>query len=477
MDRFKRFTKNSISLFAAKVFTVLASMAFGIFAARILGDAGYGKYGLIVVLLSYFMVTSEFGLENLIVRDVANQKEKGDEYLVVSILFKLVTSLVSILLTIGAIYLLGRNDILVIGAIAAITLIPISLYTSFDACFRAYEKMEYIAIVEIAYMALRSGLGIILLLRGVDLSGLFVAFVIVEFFRLFLIMFFYRLKISTFPFVFNKELVRYFWKESIPLASWRMLGMLQVKIEVLILFILLGDAHVGWFKVSLNITDLISIVSLIVMNAALPVMSNFYLESREKLLELYRTIFRYIIIIMLPVSLGITIFADDLIGLMYGSQYANSVLIIRILIWSTIPAFILHLLGTVILVIDKYRLAAKLSLINTTIRIVLNIILIGKIGFLGAPLSALIANLFSVVLFIPLVSRTLGHTGIDFAIVRSTFVFLLLIFCGLLLSSQYGYQNVTIIAGYLLYFVVVVKTGMISNKEIKMVRQIFFRGT
>ncbi len=476
MDTFKRFTKNSIYLLVAKGFTIIFSMAFGIYAARSLGDIGYGKYGFIMVMIAYFMVTSEFGLENLIVRDVATQKEKSNSYLATSILFKFATASISVLLMVGTIFLLGREDLAIIALLAAISLIPLSIYTSFDACFRAHEKMEYIAGVEIIYGALRSGLGIFLLMRGFDLTTLFAAYIGTECFRLLLITILYHVKISPLVFSLEGTLIRHFWKESVPLASWKMLGMLYIKIEVLILFILLGDASVGWFKVSMNITDLISIVSMIAMNAILPVMSNFYVESREKLLELYQTIFRYIIIIMIPVAMGITIFADDIIVFMFGDQYLNSVHILRILIWSAALSFILALLGTVILVIDKFRLAAKLSVINTIVRALLNIILISKLGFIGAPLASLIANAFSLALFVPVVSRTLGHTGIDFALIRSALISLGIVLAGLLLFQQYGYLYITILTGYLLYFIVIFKTRMVNDKKLGLVKQIFLRG-
>ena len=477
MDTFKRFTKNSISLFVAKVFSIIFSMAFGIYAARSLGDTGYGVYGFIIVLISYFMVTSEFGLENLIVRDVATQKEKSNDYLATSILFKLVTASVSVLLTVGALLLLGRGDIFFIGTIAALTLIPTSIYTSFDACFRAHERMEYIAMVDIIYMALRSGTGIVLLMMGFGLATLFVAFLCVECTRLSLIALLYHVKISPISFSFERELFRYFWKESIPLASWKLLGVLYIKVEVLILFIFLGDASVGWYKVSMNITDLISIISMIAMGAILPVMSNFYLESREKFLDLYRTVFRYIVIVMLPVAMGITLFSHELIAIMFGSQYMNSIPLLRILIWVSVLNFILALLGTVILVIDKFRLAAKLSVINTVVRVLLNIILINKFGFIGAPMAALVANIFSLGLFLPVVSRALGHTGIDFALIRSVLICFGIILLGFIMYQRFGYSNISIFIGYSLYFITIFKTKMVTDREIKLIRKIFIRGT
>lgn len=206
MVTLRRFTKNSISLLVAKVFSIMFSIIFGIYAARTLGAMGYGQYGFIIVLLSYFVVTSEFGLDYLIVRDVATQKERSNEYLYTSILFKLITVSLSILLMTGTLLILGRQDILSIGIIAAISLFPRSIYTSFDNCFRAHERMVYIGIVEIAYMALRSGLGILLLVKGYHLKAIFTAFVGVECVRLLLIAILYYIKIAPLSLTFQVRL-------------------------------------------------------------------------------------------------------------------------------------------------------------------------------------------------------------------------------------------------------------------------------
>ena len=473
MDTFKRFTKNSISLFVAKVFSIMFSIVFGIYSARTLGDAGYGQYGFIVVLLGYFVVTSEFGLDYLIVRDVSTRKHQTNEYLSTSIFFKLVTVTLSVLLMAGSTLILGRPDIFWIGFLAAISLFPLALYTSFDNCFRAHERMIYIAIVEIVYMALRSGLGILVLVKGFHLQALFAAFVGVECVRLLLIALFYHVKIAPISFTFQKDLFRHFWKEAVPLASWEMLGVLYVRVEVLILMVLLGDAAVGWYKVSMNVTDLISTVSMIAMSAVLPVMSNYFHESPERLLGLYRMVLRYIVIIMLPVGMAITLFADDLIVWMFGTEYASSVVILQILIWSATLSFILALLGTVILVIDKFRLAAKLSTINTSFKILLSIVLIREFGYIGAPIACLAANAFSLALFIPVVSRTLGHTGIDLALVRSVVVSIALILLGWIVSTYAGYPFLVIGAGFSLYLFLVFKTKMVTDQERKAVRQIF----
>ena len=85
----RRMAKNTASLTGAKIISLASSMAFSVFSARSLGELHYGMYAFVIVLTSYFLVTSEYGLENLIVRDVADRKEMSDDYLSSSILIKM----------------------------------------------------------------------------------------------------------------------------------------------------------------------------------------------------------------------------------------------------------------------------------------------------------------------------------------------------------------------------------------------------
>jgi len=314
----KKMAKNTASLSTAKVISLACSVVFSIFAARYLGELQYGTYAFIMVLITYFMVTSEYGLENLLVRDVADNKEKAIEYIASTLAIKILTSLLSLAMLIVVLLIMKRQDIVAVSFWAGLSLIPYALYMAIDAAFRAHEEMHYIAIIDIIYFVMRSAIGILVVINTTDLTQLFRAFLVVEVLRLVLGVIIYRNNVGRLSVKVNVSLFKYLIKDGFSMAYWKMLAILYKKVDMLILSVMIGDIAVGWFKIARNITDMITIGSVIIMNVLMPVMTVMYANSKIDFKDAYNTIFKYIVIVMIPVAVLIANYSDKIILSLYG---------------------------------------------------------------------------------------------------------------------------------------------------------------
>lgn len=472
MNAIRRMLKNTASLTTAKVVSMAATIVFSIFAARYLGDMNYGTYAFIVVLTSYFMVTSEYGLENLIVRDVADKKERSNDYLTSTIAIKIFTALLSLVLLIVTLLILKRQDIITITIWAGLGIVPFVLYMSFDAAFRAHEEMQYITIIESFYAIIRSLSGIWIVTQTADLTDLFKAFLIVEILRLILAFFFYSRKLSRIHFTVNVNLVKHLLKSGFSMAYWKLLGILYAKVDMLILSIMLGDVAVGWFKVARNITDIISIGSMIVMNVLMPVLTVIFSRSKENFRDAYVTVFKYIIIVMLPLAVLIASYSDTIILSLYGEQYENSVRILQLLIFAAIANFILSLIGTTIIIIDKFKIAAKISIFTVIIRVIACVYLINYYGYLGACYAAILVGVINIMMHIPIIYLSIGKIGLERYGLKLTSVLAILTFIFLLIKDVIVIDYSFIVPlTILLYLLLLTKLNIINQRDILMFRQ------
>jgi len=468
----RRMIKNTASLTTAKIISLAASMVFSIFAARTLGDQTYGTYAFIMVLISYFMVTSEYGLETLIVRDVADNKENSEDYICSTIAIKTLTSILSLLLLIVSLYLLKRQDILSVSLWAGLGIIPFVLYMSIDAAFRAHEEMQYIAIIEMIYAVIRASIGILIVINTTDLAELFKAFLVIEILRFALGVILYRSYIGKLRWRIDVSLFKRLFKDGFSMAYWKMLGILYSKVDMLILSIMIGDIAVGWFKVARNITDMISIGSVIILNVLMPVMTVIYTRSREEFRKTYIAVFKYIVIIMLPVTVLITAYSGSIIMFMFGEQYQNSVLILQLLIWAAIANFLLALIGTTIVIIDKFKIAAKISIFTVALRIIITVYLVNAFGYLGACYAAIIISIISMLIYLPVIYREIGRTGLEGYWLKLAAVLTALSLCFVVLRNaallQGTYVLIIFVLGYLL---ILLKLKVINHQDINLLRQ------
>ncbi len=468
----KKMAKNTASLSTAKVISLACSVVFSIFAARYLGELQYGTYAFIMVLITYFMVTSEYGLENLLVRDVADNKEKAIEYIASTLAIKILTSLLSLAMLIVVLLIMKRQDIVAVSFWAGLSLIPYALYMAIDAAFRAHEEMHYIAIIDIIYFVMRSAIGILVVINTTDLTQLFRAFLVVEVLRLVLGVIIYRNNVGRLSVKVNVSLFKYLIKDGFSMAYWKMLAILYKKVDMLILSVMIGDIAVGWFKIARNITDMITIGSVIIMNVLMPVMTVMYANSKIDFKDAYNTIFKYIVIVMIPVAVLIANYSDKIILSLYGEQYQNSVFILQLLMTVAVIDFLLALIGTTLIIIDRFKLAAKISIFTVAVKIILSIVLIKNYGYIGACYAAIIVSAMSMIIYIPVVYVTIGKTGLEKYGMKLLAVLAVISFIFVILKGVSMIDTTILIPIFvLIYLVTLIRLQVITLKDLTLFRR------
>jgi len=470
-----RVVKNSLVLILARITSSFLSMLLGVYAARRLGEVGYGQYSFImVVVVGYFLVVSEFGMHDLLVKDIARRKDFVNQYLSTSIVFKIFASLGSILCIYLLTIALDKREILAPIFVASLSLMPRTTYSSFDAVFRAFQEMEYPALTDIVYSIVRTSIGITLLILGYDLTRLLFGLLLTDAFKVLVILLFYRKRHLGMEWAFRKNVLKYLVKQSYVILIWIVLGTIRARSDILFLSIFKGDAQVGWYSAALNVVSPITMVSVIVMNTLLPVMSQIHISLKHEQLEyLCRIAFKYILITLIPVALVVMIFAEPIVNLLYRHAYQQSAIILQFLVWTGISTTILALLTVIVLAIDQYKWAAKLAVFNTSIRIALNFLLVPRYGYLGACIAAISEDIFTVFMFTALISKRfrIGLVGPGTYKLLLTSLFITAI--GFLLQTYTDTnQALMLLSGALFYVTMLARLNIVSKNDLSYVRRV-----
>ena len=164
-----RLSLNSFWLLTARVLSQALAVLFTLGVARALGEAAFGRFAFISAVVFIGNVLSTFGLDTLIIREVAMARSTADEKISAiihaALTLQLLLSLLFILVVWAASRRLAGGEIPAAATalrIAVLSLIPLAFSTIFSAVLRGHEKMA-------AYMgfsvitAAASGLGAALL--------------------------------------------------------------------------------------------------------------------------------------------------------------------------------------------------------------------------------------------------------------------------------------------------------------------------
>jgi O-antigen/teichoic acid export membrane protein len=268
----------------------------------------------------------------------------------------------------------------------------VSFSAVFKVTFRAFEKMEYEAGITILANIIRISLGLLVLFLGYGLVELALVFLFSGVFD-FLLSFL----ICGRRFVKPKlELDLDFWKSTIkvafPLSITGISILIYTRVDTVMLSLMDGDAAVGWYNAAYNLILGVKPLPKIIMTVLFPLMSSYFVSSKDSLRSLWKRSLKYFLIIALPASTGIALLADKIILLCYGEQFYPSIIALRILAWDVL-LFVLWQSSTFVLIsANKQKLWSFIAIITATVNIFFNLILIPYLSYVGAAIATIIAE-------------------------------------------------------------------------------------
>ncbi len=177
----------------------------------------------------------------------------------------------------------------------------------------------------------------------------------------------------------------------------------------------------------------------------------------------YEKSFKYLFILGLPIAAGISLLSGEIISLLYGEQFAHSVVALRILAWDVLLLSICAPVGFVLVSMNKQNQMAIIVGGCALLNIVLNLILIPRFSYIGAGIATLATEAVLFVLYFYLVSKYLHRLSLHKILVRpmvSGSVMVLFIY-------HYGelWLPVRVASAAILYFAVLYLIGGFDKKD------------
>jgi O-antigen/teichoic acid export membrane protein len=379
-----------------KSLNVLSGLFVGVIVARYLGPKEYGLMNYVISYVSLFSVISNFGLDNIEIRELAKNQENRNAIIGSSLSLRLMLSLLTVIIiafTLLAFESDSRTVILVI--IYSLSLI----FTSFNVVrnyFTSIVLNEYVVKTEIVRTLLSALLKISLLLLEAELIY-FVIILSVDF--IFLAsgyVYSYRKKIDQikawyFDYDIAKELLKY----SYPLFFSGSAIIVYQKVDQILIKNLIDDSSLGYYAVAARLTEFTMFFSLIISQTIGPVLIRLK-EENEVEYEKKRSIFMALVFwSSFGVAIIMIVFAELFVLTLYGDEYFEAISVLRIIAIKIVMMGLFNCTTQIIIIENLQKYAVFRNLIGLMLSLVLNFLLIPKLGITGAAIATVLANLFS----------------------------------------------------------------------------------
>ncbi len=390
----KRARRNVFYKILAEATKILPALLF-IYVARELGGDDFGKLSFAFSFTGMCILVADFGLNRLLVRNVSRQKELTEEYVANIYILKIVLSFMCVIAMGLFVFLAGYTGEMIKlvmifgGAVFFRSLMEVSC-----AVFNAHERMDKEAILKGINHLLLFTSGAVVLALGFGLFELSNVFLIVYLISSILGCFMVYRGIVVIRPCFNLRFWRFILKESMPIALTVTFGVIYVKIDIVMLSLIRGDnVEIGWYSAAVKIIELMHVIPAIIVSAIFPIFSILHKDSIDSLGKIYKTSFKYLLVIALPIVVGTLLLSDRIIFLVYGEEYVKAIPALRILVCSLIFIFVNYIFLSILVAANRQKINAIVTGICLFVNISLNMCLIPYYGYLGAGYATVVTEI------------------------------------------------------------------------------------
>jgi O-antigen/teichoic acid export membrane protein len=398
-SRSRRITHNTLFLYGAEACARLFSWALLAFLTRRWTEVGtYGQYALVVNWVSILAVFSELGLNVLVVREVAHNREKALFYLRNAIAIRSSFSLIFWMGLIVVSFALGYEPILKIGmAVMGIRILLDSVAGGYVYLFQSHELMGFYSLINVLSAAVRLVGVVVVVETGGGVVGACAMWTVASFIAL-LALALKGYRIGWKPDFSQLRLAEALslLRQSIPLATFGSLQMLYYRVDSVILKSLSGNEAVGYYDLAAKVIFVVLAFSQTFGTAIFPVFSSVR-DDMKAFGQMAARSLKFLFLLGAPLTVGGILLAKPLVLIVAGTKYLPSVPMFVILMLSVCAYFLSHVYVIALAIFNVFRLNlqfAILFLLNAG----LNFILIPRMGGVGASWATVLCEVFGLAL-------------------------------------------------------------------------------
>lgn len=452
MSHARRVAKNSFWLIAQPLILNIISLFVVGYVARTLGQGDYGRFTFAFTYIALFMPLTSVGLGSLTTRAIAENRENSSIFLG-KMLFLRTTLAVVVFFVAVSVSFIGSYEpsTRLLMILASTTIVFNTMSGTLHSAFQGFEKMEYVALTQfIAGVSLIS-LSVFVLYIGGGVLGLTIVYVfssvlsiIVSTWQMLKRVIVPRI---TFDYTFFITLLR----KGLPFFVPGVMTIINTRFGMIMLQKMSGDSAVGIYGAAYNLVDRLLVVPEGICAAIFPAIAVLYISKPLEAIELFKRYFQYLLILVTPIAIGGILLAEHIITLIYGSNYIESVPVLRVMLIWLFFTFLSSILGWVLASIHREKQNAMVPVVITPIYLILNYLLIPKLSSLGVAWATCITAAVSCLTLYFFISRYFVTSLISVRMLGSLIASNLVMVAGVLLIRDLTLFG-SIAVGAILYF-------------------------
>lgn len=386
---------NAIWIIGCKIFQSLLALVVTMLSARYLGPTGYGLINYAASITAFVLPIMQLGLRSTLVQEFVNNPDQEGEILGTALCMNILSA-ICCMIGISAFVSVanaGETDTLIVCALYSINLIFQALEMS-QYWFQAKLLSKYTSLAMLFAYIVTSVYKIYLLAAGKSIYWFAIAQAIDFMIIAVTLLIMYR-KIGEQKLSFSLKLGRKLLSKSRYYIVSSLMVTIFAQTDKIMLKLMMGDEVIGYYSAAVTCAGITGFVFSAIIDSMRPSVFESRKRSENAFEDNMKLLYSLIIYLSLAQCVFITLFSKLIVNVLYGSAYAATVPVLRIVVWYTTFSYMGPVRNIWILAEGKHSILWVINCSGAVMNVILNLVLIPWLGANGAAIASLLSQLFT----------------------------------------------------------------------------------
>lgn len=387
--------KNAVWIIGGKVAQSVLALIINMLTARYLGPSNFGLITYASSLVAFVLPIMQLGFSNVLVQEIVNKPDDEGEILGTAMFLSLMSSIFCIIGVTSFAFVVNPEE--------SETIIVCLLY-SLILLFQALDHIEY------WYQAK--------LLSKYTSTVSLVAYLTVAVYKIYLLVaskdvYWFALSnaldyalISIGGIVLYRKLggrkLRFSWKRGKDMFARSkhyifssMMVTIFAQTDKIMIKMMLDESSTGYYGAAVACAGMTSFVFTAIIDSFRPAIFEGQKESKRIFKHRLTMLYSIVIYLSLAQSVVMTLFSRWIIFILYGTAYNPAISALQIIVWYTTFSYMGSVRNIWILANDKQKYLWKINMSGAIANVIINVLLIPRMGINGAAVASLITQFFT----------------------------------------------------------------------------------
>lgn len=390
-----RVIKNAGWIIGCKIAQSLINLVIGMISARYLGPSNFGLITYAASVVAFAVPIMQLGLSKTIVLDLIERPDKEGAVLGTAIAMNFISAIACMIAVYGYLRIADSDEptTILVGVLYSVSLL-FQATEILNYWFQAKLLSKYTSIASFAAYLVVAAYKIYLLVTGKPVTWFAVSNSIDYVLIAAMLLIIYK-KLGTQKLSFSFELGKAMLNRSKYYIVSAMLVTIFQQTDRIMLKLMLNEAATGYYSAAMTCVGVTGFVFVAIIDSFRPEILEAKKNNNgqfEPQLKLLYTIITYM---SLAQSVLMTVFAKPIVLILFGTDYMPSIALLQIVVWFVTFSYYGNIRNVWILAEGKQKYLWFINVSGALTNVVLNAILIPRMGAAGAAVASVITQFFT----------------------------------------------------------------------------------